>query len=102
MGRMDGEQAVFGQLGLWDFRESSSRAFALFRLLGAYGLCPGSRDWCVLAPHLPGFMLLVSFSGTLLVVLILDMVCDCHLWPLLQSCGEDGGGGGGVRGSFLT
>ena len=100
MGRMDGEQAVFGQLGLWDFRESSSRAFALFRLLGAYGLCPGSRDWCVLAPHLPGFMLLVSFSGTLLVVLILDMVCDCHLWLLLQSCGEDGGGG--VSGSFLT
>ena len=50
MGRMDGEQAVFGRLGLWDFRESSSRAFALFRLLGAYGLCPGSRDWCVLAP----------------------------------------------------
>ena len=25
-------------------------------------------------------ILLVGFSNTLLVVLILDMVCDCHLW----------------------
>ena len=25
-----------------------------------------------------------SFSDTLLVVSILDMVCDCHLWVVLQ------------------
>ena len=25
-----------------------------------------------------------SFSDTLLVVSILDMVCDCHLWAVLQ------------------
>ena len=28
----------------------------------------------------------VSFSDTLLVVSILDVVLDCHLRPLLQSC----------------
>ena len=25
-----------------------------------------------------------SFSDTLLVVSILDIVCDCHLWAILQ------------------
>ena len=32
-------------------------------------------------------MLLVGFSGTLLVVSALDMVCDCHLGSLLRSWG---------------
>ena len=30
------------------------------------------------APELPRFILLVSFSDTLLVVSILDIVCDCY------------------------
>ena len=38
-------------------------------------------------PRLPGFILLVSFSDTLLVASILDMVYDCHLWLLLWSWG---------------
>ena len=38
------------------------------------------------APCLLMFILLVSFSGTLLVVSILDIsFYDCHLRPLLQS-----------------
>ena len=36
------------------------------------------------APHLPRFILLVSFSDTLLVVAILGIVYDCRLRPLLQ------------------
>ena len=31
------------------------------------------------APRIPMFILLVSFSGTLLVVSILDRAYDCHL-----------------------
>ena len=41
--------------------------------------------WAGRARHLPGFILLVSSSDTLLVVSILDKVYDCHLRPLLQS-----------------
>ena len=37
------------------------------------------------APRLPRFILLVSFSDTLLVVSILEIVYDCHLRPLFQS-----------------
>ena len=36
-------------------------------------------------PRLMRFIMLVSFSGTLLVVSILDKVYNCHLGPLLQS-----------------
>ena len=39
------------------------------------------------APGLSGFILLGSFSGTLLEVSILGMVYDCHLGLLLQSWG---------------
>ena len=39
------------------------------------------------APRLLGFGLLVGFSGALLVVSALDMVCDCHLGSLLRSWG---------------
>ena len=35
-----------------------------------------SSQW---APHLPRLIWLVNISDTLLVVLILDMVYDCHL-----------------------
>ena len=37
------------------------------------------------ASHLLRATLLVNFSDTLLVVSILDLVYDCHLWLLLQS-----------------
>ena len=40
---------------------------------------------CVRALCLPRFILLGGFSDTLLVVLILDIVYDCHLQPVLQS-----------------
>ena len=48
----------------------------------ACGLRPKSR-----APRLPRFILQASFSDTLLLVSILDMILvyDCHLRPLLQS-----------------
>ena len=60
------------------------------------GVCPASGLWGGLwavsrvessacAPRPPWFILLVSFSDILLVVSILDIVCDCHLWLLLQS-----------------
>ena len=39
----------------------------------------------VCAPYILRFVLLVSFSDNLIVVLILDIVCHCHLWSLLQS-----------------
>ena len=81
----------------------------------ACGLCPesGAGRAASPSPHLPGFILLVSFSGTLLVVSILGMVYDSYLGLLLRcwgvvngSCGSYGfllacGGrfaGCGVRG----
>ena len=40
------------------------------------------------APRLPGFiLLLVGFSGALLVDSVLGMVCGCPLWLLLRSWG---------------
>ena len=41
---------------------------------GACGLRPESRARYARVPRLPRFVLLVSFSGTLLVVSILDMI----------------------------
>ena len=66
-----------------------------FSLVGVVGVgCGGvgvglcgvrSRELGVgCAPHLPRFILLVSFSDTLLVVAILGIVYDCRLRPLLQ------------------
>ena len=46
---------------------------------GAYGLCPETKYQHLGAPRLPRFILLGSFSDTLLVVSILDMIYDCHL-----------------------
>ena len=37
------------------------------------------------APRLPRFILLISFSDTLLVVSTLDIVYDCNLGPLFCS-----------------
>ena len=54
----------------------------LFGPRRACGMCPKSR---ARRARLPRLILLVSFSDTLLVVSILDIVYDCHLWPLLQS-----------------
>ena len=54
----------------------------LFRGGGFVG-CVQNREPGASKPHLPGFILLVSLSDTLLVVSIL--VYGCRLWPLLQS-----------------
>ena len=45
--------------------------------VGACRLCPRSRARRARLPRLPEFILLGSFSSTLLVVFILDMVYDC-------------------------
>ena len=57
----------------------------------AWGLW-GEQAWAVTkvessarAPCLPTFILLLSFSATLLVVSILDIVYGCHLRSLLHS-----------------
>ena len=55
----------------------------LFTNWGVWRVVRGT--WCV--PRLPGFILLLSFGGTLLVVSILGVVYDCHLWPPLRSSG---------------
>ena len=52
---------------------------------GAYGLHPKLRARRACAPRLPRFILLGSFSGTLVMVSILDIVYDCHLQLVLQS-----------------
>ena len=74
---------------LWELWVFVGLGMALSRLWEACGLCPKSRAWREHAPRFPRFILLVSFSDTLLVVSILDIVYDCHLkpvlWPLLQS-----------------
>ena len=49
------------------------------RLVG----CVESRE--LGANRFPRFILLGNFSDTFLMVSILDIVCDCHLLPLLQS-----------------
>ena len=56
---------------------------------GDYGLGPGSTAWCAGAPRLPKLILLGSFSDTLLMISILDIVYDCHLtWgQLFHGCG---------------
>ena len=46
--------------------------------------CVQSQELCACAPRLLRFILLVSFNETLLVVLILDMVYNCHLRRRLQ------------------
>ena len=45
--------------------------------------CVQSRGLGACVPHLPGFILLVSSSDTLLVVSILDIVYDCHFAILM-------------------
>ena len=50
---------------------------------GGCGLSTKSRVQYTHAPGLPRFILLVSFSNTLLVVSTLDIVYECHLWLLL-------------------
>ena len=47
--------------------------------------CVQNRQFGTCVPRLPGFILLVSFGDTLLMVSNLDIVYDCHLRPLLQS-----------------
>ena len=67
-------------------------AFLFLALSGLQGvggggcLCPISRLGCVQYRELGArARMALSFSDTLLVVSILDIVYDCHLRPLLQS-----------------
>ena len=64
--------------------------------LGSPCLCrwPGGGLWAVSkvertartrTPRFPRFILLASFSDTLLMVSIIEIVYDCYLRPLLQS-----------------
>ena len=76
-------QAVWGGGGVGESQEGGLAGYVQNRGLGA----------C--APRPPGFILLVGFGGALLVVSILGIVQDCHLCPLLRSCGGGGGGEGG-------
>ena len=64
----------FGPMVLW-----------LFPGCGGLVGCVQSSVLGAGAPRLPRFILLVSFSGTLLVVSILDIVYDCHLRLLFKS-----------------
>ena len=52
---------------------------------GRLASCVQRREHGACAPRIRMFIRLVSFSETLLVVSILNMVYDCHMWPLLQS-----------------
>ena len=52
---------------------------------GGLASCVQRREHGACAPRIRMFIRLVSFSETLLVVSILNMVYDCHMWPLLQS-----------------
>ena len=47
--------------------------------------CAQSQEVGARVPCHLRFILLGNFNDTLLVVLILDIVYDCHLLPLLQS-----------------
>ena len=75
----------------WDtlFVAALARSGLRYGLWGARGVLWAVSKFEILvrAPSLPRFILLVSFSDTLLVVSILDMILvyDCHLCPLLQS-----------------
>ena len=56
-----------------------------FRTMGE-GLWAVSKvESLACVPRLPRFILLISFSDTLLVVSILDIVYDCNLGPLFCS-----------------
>ena len=52
---------------------------------GWLGGCAQSQEVDARVPRHSRFILLGKFNDTLLVVLILDIVYDCHLLPLLQS-----------------
>ena len=56
-----------------------------FGAVGELVGCMQGRELGVSAPRLPRFILLASFSSTLLAVSILDIVYDCHLYAVLQS-----------------
>ena len=79
------------------------RRFGPFQTAGGIVVCVHSRELGACAPRLLRFILLVSFSGTLLVVSILDIVYDMfaicgHFYSpegvINSSCGN--------YGSFLT
>ena len=78
--------AVFGGSPIW-VSADLSLLIGPFRAGGLVGVmwAASKIQGLVRASHLLRLILLVSFSDTLLVVSILDIVYDCHLWPLLQS-----------------
>ena len=53
--------------------------FSPFMAVGELMGCVQGRELSARALHLPRLILLASFSDTLLVVSILDIVYDCHL-----------------------
>ena len=53
--------------------------FGPFMAVGELMGCVQGRELSARALYLPWFILLASFSDTLLVVSILDIVYDCHL-----------------------
>ena len=65
----------------YDFFRKASSLFSLdpFKTLGEPMGCVQIRDPGPPAPYLPNLILLGSFSDTLPVVSILDIVCDCYL-----------------------
>ena len=80
--RLPGFILLLGFGGAFGFGRGLCLPFAAaFVVLWAWGWpFPHAR-----ASHLPRFILLISFSDTLLVVSILDIVFDYLLWWLLQS-----------------
>ena len=67
-------------------------------LWGAMGCAPVGGLARALPPS--GVYLLGGFGGTLLVVSILGVVCDCSLWSVLGSGGVLMVPAGGINGSF--
>ena len=66
--------------GLWlPFAGNYGFFLGYFKALGELMGCVQSRELGARTPRLPRFILLGSFSDTLLVVSILDIVYDCYL-----------------------
>ena len=69
---------------MWELRVLFGLGIALSGVCAGWGLWAVSKIERARASS-PRFILLASFSDTLLVVSILDIVYHCHLRPLLQS-----------------
>ena len=84
---IDGSCGNYGSFLAWGWPRMSLSGLSVCVCVCACGAGGGGEGlWAVSkvdnsarAPHLPRFILLKSFSDTLLVVSILDRVFDCHL-----------------------